>query len=333
MKFFIVATLLFLSVFCLSEVKAEQSPPALKNDAHCFEFQSSMWMNLHHHLYQLAKPKKQDYLQTYDVTFSSSEQQTLEVAVDFYKKNYVEQSLLFNPLLGDIKAWLSHQPDNKPLNDKKLPSKLVGHLNATSAIYQKYYWADHNQENTRWIANTQKLLTTHASSIRNKLAAQFDNPLCQSSIRFDIVAPHAHWAGAYTTTTPGHVVITSSRSNNQKRAALEISFHEAAHVNLLDTMKARLTAIEKAGNYPHERDLWHAILFYTVGEAVKQSYLANDVNDYQPYAYKHGLYQRAWSKYEPLIVKHWQPYMDNQTTMKVALTAILDGLRSVTTGL
>lgn len=327
MKLLIAISLLLSAVFCLPSANADQITAVFPKQSQCFEFQSSMWVNLHHHLYQQAKTKKSQNLLTPDVTIDPSEQAILEAAIDFYKNNYVEFSLLFNDSLGDIKVRLSHQPDNKPLSDKMLPPILSGHLNATAAIYQKYYWSNHNKENKRWISNTKNLLKTHFVNIKSKLETQFNNPLCQTLIRFDIVAADAHWAGAYTTITPAHVVITSTRTNNQNLAALEMSFHEAAHVSLLDHMKVELSAIEKTGSYKHEQGLWHAILFYTVGEITRQSYLAMGINNYQPYAYKRGLYKRIWSKYEALIVKYWQPYLDNKTTMKVALTAILDALQ------
>lgn len=112
MKLLIAIPLLLSAVFCLPSAIADQITPVLPKHSQCFEFQSSMWVNLHHHLYQQAKTKKSEHLMTYDVNIDPSEQATLEAAIDFYKNNYVEFSLLFNDSLGDIKVLLSHQPDN-----------------------------------------------------------------------------------------------------------------------------------------------------------------------------------------------------------------------------
>jgi hypothetical protein len=40
-------------------------------------------------------------------------------------------------------------------------------------------------------------------------------------------------------------------------------------------------------------DLWHVVLFYTVGEVTREASSRRGI-DYEPYLYKTGLFERAW---------------------------------------
>jgi hypothetical protein len=46
-----------------------------------------------------------------------------------------------------------------------------------------------------------------------------------------------------------------------------------------------------------------------------------DKVEYEPYAYKQGLYQRApnWRQYQQLMEKHWQPYLDGKSDFAQAI--------------
>jgi hypothetical protein len=326
MQSIVVLPLLISLVFCSALSFAEPNPPKSSNETHCVEFYNAFWINHHHFLYEQARAKQTPLLIEPDEAMTSQENQTLQSAIAYYKKHFVSHSLLFDPRLASIKQALSNARFNQPFKNNKLPTQWIDHLNASAPIYQKYYWSKHTKENTRWITSTQKLLKTNASTIQSRLETLFENDLCETPIRFDIVYANAHWAGAYTTSNPGHAVITSTKDGNKSLAALEMTFHEASHVQLLNKARKQVKQIEDAFKYQPQKGLLHAIHFYAIGEIVRQTLAEQGDKGYQPYAYKRGLYDGRWQRYEPLIVQHWQPLIDGKSTLKAALTKILAGL-------
>ncbi len=335
MKLLTIYSLLLSIFFYLPAAFAEQKPLLIENnsvaDANIisgFQFQSSQWVNLHHFLYERARSKKEPSVVANEIVLSDEHSKTLKAAIAFYKKAYINRSLLFDDQLSLIKTQLSHTKNNfvnNQLSNNKIPDVLLTHLNAVASIYEKHFWAGHHNENTVWINKAKTLLTKHGEIIQDKLEKIFQHKLYITPIKYDIVYAPAYWAGAYT--MDGHAVITSSRADYQSLAALEMVFHEASHGKILRPMQTEMKALEQTFHYIHEKQLWHALQFYTVGEVVKTSLAQHGIAGYQPYAYKNGLYNRSWAKYEPLIVRFWQPYIDGKTDMKFALQEILNALK------
>ena len=89
---------------------------------------------------------------------------------------------------------------------------------------------------------------------------------------------------------------------------------------IIDTLQAR---IDRLGLQDHRQlpngTLWHALLFYTTGEVVKKEL----GHDYQPYAYKNGLWTRAWPMYVTALQQDWQPWLDRQTSVDAALEKLV----------
>ncbi|MCJ8321541.1 MAG: hypothetical protein MJK12_18040 [Colwellia sp.] len=327
--------LLSLSVFFyLPDAFAEQKPLLIENRSVAnanivsgFQFQSSKWLNLHHFLYDRARTTKGIDVGANNTELSDENSKTLKAAIEFYKKEYVKRSLLFDDQLSLIKTQLSQTKYlvNNQLSNNKIPSILLNHLNAVAPLYQENFWDRHHNENTVWINKANTLLAKHGKIIQDKLEKIFQHKLYITPIKYDIVYAPAYWAGAYT--MDGHAVITSSRADYQGLAALEMVFHEATHGKILRPMQTEIKQLEQSFHYIHEKQLWHALQFYTVGEVVKTSLAQHGIAGYQPYAYKNGLYNRSWAKYEPLIVKFWQPYIEGKTNMKLALQEILSALK------
>ena len=63
------------------------------------------------------------------------------------------------------------------------------------------------------------------------------------------------------------------------------------------------------------KDLWHAVIFHTSGELVRRNF-----PDYRPYAYKNGLWKRAWPMYVAALDRDWKPYLDGRVFFDTAIT-------------
>jgi hypothetical protein len=107
--------------------------------------------------------------------------------------------------------------------------------------------------------------------------------------------------GGYTDT---QTVLPSGQEGYQGLAALEMLYHEATHIDVADTITDQLAAELKATHRSPDLALWHAVLFYTVGETVKAVLKRQGGLDCETYADKNGLTPVAIGKPSapPLIV-------------------------------
>lgn len=67
------------------------------------------------------------------------------------------------------------------------------------------------------------------------------------------------------------------------------------------------------------RDLWHAVIFYTTGELVRR-----ELPGYVPYAFKNGLWKRAWPMYLGPLERDWQPYLDGKSSFHAVIAALVN---------
>jgi len=121
------------------------------------------------------------------------------------------------------------------------------------------------------------------------------------------ISAYANWAGAYSTN--GGLLVVSSSRPWERLNDLEIVFHEAMH-QWDDEM-----AIQLGRDAP--RDLSHALIFYTAGEAVRRV-----DPTYQPYAETAGIWERGMKPLRALLDKHWRPYLEGKGTRQDAIRAM-----------
>jgi hypothetical protein len=133
-------------------------------------------------------------------------------------------------------------------------------------------------------------------------------------IRVDVTA-YANWAGAYTTTDPTHITVSSEDPGNQNDQALEIVFHEVLHT-MDDTLASALNAGFRARGKIPPRDPTHAFIFYTAGAETQRMIPAH-----VPYAEKNGLWERVpdFRRALPVLRRGWQPYLDGKITFADAI--------------
>ena len=69
-------------------------------------------------------------------------------------------------------------------------------------------------------------------------------------------------------------------------------------------------------------DIWHAALFYMVGETVKQALAARNVK-YQPYMYASGLMDRAWPNFRKPLETHWGAFVRGEISREEAIKRVV----------
>ena len=108
-------------------------------------------------------------------------------------------------------------------------------------------------------------------------------------------------------------------------------FHEAAH-SLVSPVSGPLAEgiahASIARNRPAPHDLWHVVLFYTVGEIVRRTLRDHGVSDYIPFAYHQDLYDHVpgWKYMQHGLECHWRRYLDGTIELDLALAYLIQDL-------
>jgi len=199
-------------------------------------------------------------------------------------------------------------------------------LNRAAPAYRARLWSQHQRTNAAWISTMQPQVERHERALTQALAAAFRTAWPTLPIRVD-VSIAAGRVGAYTTDSgpPGHAAhstISPIGEGADGAMGFEIVFHEASHA--VDAHIMRFVREECARqNVREPRNLWHAILFYTVGELVRRELGMTGDAHYMPYAYRFGVYDRGMSKERPALEQHWQPYLGGKLTFEEALRNVV----------
>jgi hypothetical protein len=272
-----------------------------------FQFQSGFWLNLHHFLYQQARLRSErpvtrtgtgaaakaaigvrdEAALVADTGALSPEQVAAwNRAVDFYASDLAKRDLLFDNYMVLMKNRLAELAAAPDLS--------------TSGL--------------------QKFGTRLAQELSNVYQADWP----QEPVVVD-VSVYAGRVAGYTSLDPVHVTVSSVDPRNQDEAALEILFHEASH-GLARAVAEGIARECRLRKKPIPRDLWHAVLFYTTGEVVRRTLSAQQSTEYMPYAYRHGLYERGWQNFQPLLERHWQLYLDGKIDFDRAIARMANAL-------
>jgi hypothetical protein len=314
-----------------------------------FEFHSGFWLNLHHFLYQTAREQKNPAgtakggsaaaAGVGDAKLTEEEERAWKSAVDYYAANYAGQDLLFNGdlvalknQLGDFETCADLSGQSAPRCNAGLPPELTRALERAATVYRAHWWPEHDRLNRRWTAQVAPLVRQLGKELAEELARLYQERWPAQKVRVDVSA-YANWAGAYTTLEPLRVTIASRDPRNQGTAGFEILFHEASHGLAGPVQDAIVRECRQRGK-PIPRDLWHAVLFYTTGEAVKNVMKQNASSgdgttspaQYTPYAMREGLYTRGWSNYLRVIEKFWKPYLEGRADFSDAIVRMVSAL-------
>jgi hypothetical protein len=295
-----------------------------------FEAHSGFWMNLHHALYATAQraraaqgaklwmPPDFPVHPTLD-EIPAGDQDGWKAAVAYYSSAWAGRDLLLDDDLAGIKSRLAAHEADEILSDPLIPLEMQKVLNQAAPIYRESAWPAQTARNLDWFKARKPDLDRLGPALTADLSKAFAVPWPSTPIRVDLV-PYGGGGGAYTSLEPTHITIATGDPRNQGNAALETLFHEAAH-GMADPLRDALAAAAKKLGVREPRDLWHATLFFTVGEIVRRH-----ISGYVPYAVQYGLWKRAWpDDFEPLQ-KTWIPCIDGKVSMAKASEDLLSAL-------
>jgi len=287
-----------------------------------FAYHSTFLMNLHHFLFNLATHPSELEPLLQKTRATPREGAVLRMAVAFYRTNYAQRDLLFDETMAVIKRALSVDDNRRDPNGLALPDGLPAVLKAAAPAYARLAWTDDDAVNRAWIAVAREFDGRYGAAVQAAVEHGLGGGFPRAPVRIDLVRETGKRQGAYTDT---QVVIPAGRPSYQGLAALEMLYHEAAHVQSSDALAASIEARLKAAGRPTDSELWHVLHFYTVGAAVAVAVKSDGVA-YEPYAYHVGLFKTYWAAYVPLIEADWAPWLAGREGMEEALDHMVQRL-------
>jgi hypothetical protein len=306
-----------------------------------FRFHSRFWPNLHHFAYEQAlltadPPRTRG--STGQVAsaddLSAGEAAAWAATVSFYRDSLVERDLLFDDeliALDRILGELSADADEEALLAAGVPESLAAALADAAPVYRRRWWPVHDEVNRQWIDRHEQFVVHYGGQLAAELADAYQAAWPSEVIDVDVLA-YANWAGAYTSTDPPHIRLSSSLEENSDWWALETVFHEASHTMVGGRRGAVAAAIrgaaEEAG-VQRPRWLWHAIIFYTTGELVRRALQEDTAVFFVPYAIRQQLWFRDEERRAEFdaLQEHWQPYLDGEIGFESAIAALVKELQ------
>ena len=293
------------------------------------------WLNLHHFLYVLGRApgKTPDTLREAVAgapaeaerglaTLSPDERKIWADAVAGYARELSQKDIMFDEPLPEIASALTRADDAPNLRDVRMDGKTRDILERAAPVYRKAWWPAHRASNQAWQADIESLVAKHGVAVLGFITNAYGLPWPAGGFPIH-AARFANWAGAYS--TRGNLLVLSTvEAGTRGTNGLETVFHEAMHQwdgQVLEAL-ARQARIVKVGL---PRDLFHALIFYTAGEAVRRV-----VPTHVPYAEAFGVWSRRLSgsplpaqRLKDALDELWKPYLDGRGTRDEAFAALL----------
>ncbi len=211
--------------------------------------------------------------------------------------------------------------------DLQFTAIAAGFRAAAAPAYRACRWAAQDAANRLWIEDVKTRLAATEQRIGARLEQLYAQPWDGLPIDVDIVQT-VSWSGANSISRDpkgGHLLISVE---NPAVAAVEVVFHEASHLLMLRAAPLRqaLDVAAKAASWRLPGDLWHVVLFYTTGEAIRMILEEGGKPAYEPMLY--GIFERGdWAGYRSALEREWRPYVEGKKTLDAAATGLIHTLR------
>lgn len=201
-------------------------------------------------------------------------------------------------------------------SDRQFLAEAAVVRNAATPAYRQCRWSAQDAVNRRWIEGVRALLAAHETTLGQELPALFKVPWAGLPFRVDVVETVVP-AGADSASPDFptlHILVSSTNSANQDRAALEIVFHEASHfLSKPDSpLSTALAAAAKESGFTPPGDLVHQVHFFMTGETVRRVLARAGEPSYVPYLYANKLFS---DRFRDAAARTWPPYMDGTRTL------------------
>lgn len=284
-----------------------------------FEFHNSLWVNLHHTLYNQAWVARAGSPPDL-AALSPAEVDVWNEALKYYSVSLITHDFI-EPAMGRINGALARAGNATSLGSPpELSKELSAVLDKAAPIYRAHWWPDHERRNREWIAEATPLVAKYESALKPALARAFDAAWQKGPIHVEM-SYYVTNASAYTTLGPTLITVSASSQRTLGPAMVEVLFHESSHalvIKMRDEIAREETSRKKDLPYP---DLWHALLFYTNSEIVKKQIL-----ELEPYPAKYGMWQNTWPLALPVFEKDWKPFLDGKGNFRNSLKQVVDDL-------
>jgi hypothetical protein len=227
-------------------------------------------------------------------------------------------------------AGMVQRSDVSDTATRKFLEEVTAIREAATPAYRTCRWTEQDALNRRWIAGVTPLLDTYERELGEQLPRLFQKPWQGLPFRVDMVQTAGFGgANAASPLEPTlHILVSSTNSGNQDRAALEVVFHEAVHFltgNDSPLGVALASALKESGGTPPRMDLVHGVHFFLTGEAVRRAYARAGEPEYSPYLYAQKLFP---DQFREAAARIWPAYIDGTRTMAQAAG---DLVRTLTT--
>src|SRR5262249_45233953 len=143
------------------------------------------------------------------------------------------------------------------------------------------------------------------------------------------VVPSVNFGGGYTVFQPNHILISSTRPGYDGFGGVETVFHEASHIIVNPRSPGSIEALRRAAEQRGVElpdDLWHAVLFYTVGAAARKTIRELWGESYEPYMYTQGLFTRGWPEWRKPLEQWWKAYLDGSLSLDEAAAGLVTAI-------
>jgi hypothetical protein len=248
---------------------------------------------------------------------SLEDRQAWDAAIDYYAKELAHRDLRTGDGMTAIKQALARD------DVRALSPRLREVLEPALPVYRRHFWLGHDRDNRAWTAALLSRYREVAPALIPRLQ-RLMGAWPSTPTRVDVV-----WVAEpapYTTIDPLHVVMGSTYPEGQQWYAVELLLHELAH-GASEPMQRELTAAF-AQRDANPGDLWHAAIFYVVGEALREA-LASRGIVYEPYLYRTGLFDRAWASARPALETHLREYLAGEALLGQTANRISAAILSI----
>lgn len=286
------------------------------------------WLNLHHYLYVLgrAELKMPDASRRAVADAPADQAKGLETVTPAERELWLEgvrayaagpsrQDPVFDEPMIETGNALARAGDRNTLEGVAIETAIRTTLERVAPIYRKAWWPSHRAANERWKEGIDPLIEEHGAALVAYVTRVYGMPWPSDGYPVRVVA-FSNWAGAFSTTGP-LLVMSSFDRGNTGLSALETVVHESMH-QWDDPAWALLLAQAKAQRRYISRDLTHAMIFFTAGEAVRSR-----VPDHVPYAVTNGMWERRMGRFKPALDSAWLPWLRGDGTRDAAIAALV----------
>jgi hypothetical protein len=310
-----------------------------------FTFETDeFWLNLHHFLYVLgmveakvpdatnpamagAAPDAERGIRT----LNRDEQAIWADAVHSYATGLSLRSNLDRAMVTVTRA-LADVDDAPSLSATRLDPAIMTTLERAAPIYRKVWWPSHLAANRARRAELENLLARYGASTIEYLSKIYGQPW--PVVGYPVhMSGYSNFGGAYSVGGPAFLVFSSMTEQNFGLHGFEGIVHEGMH-QWDPAIFGALAVQARARNVVMPRDLPHAMIFFTAGEAVRRL----DPN-YIPVADAEGVWKFKLSgatlpaeRLKPILEDVWKQYMDGRGTRDEALAVIVQRAATVTNG-